>query len=139
MEELEKWKKWLEQYPGIAGQLAVDHTGQGFGWGLFPMGTQVLHRQADVVGNRYVRCRSTCQLRQVTTLGQGAQWHMAFARWVQEQSEQGNVPGLGDIPTTETVSSPKGHLQKKDPGGTATYVTDLVCEYTRVYKTEDDR
>ena len=73
MEELEKWKRWLGSYPGWTGEGTVDGTGPGLGsWGLFPLGEQVLHRQEDVVGNRYVRCRSTCQLRWVTTLGQGA-------------------------------------------------------------------
>ena len=133
MEELEKWKRWLGGYPGWTGELTLDDTGTDLGSGLFPQGTTVLHRQADVVGNRYVRNRCTCRLRRISPGTEAAAWMAAFAGWVQEQSEKGNVPGLGDVPGTETVSAVNGRLEKRDMGGTATYVIDLVCEYTRVY------
>lgn len=136
MEELEKIKAWLMGYPGWQGGLTIDDTGPGFGVGLFPMGQQVLHRQEDVVGNCYTRIRSTCQLKRVCPVAEGAVWMADFARWVQAQCAQGGVPGLGDIPKTETVSAVNGRLQKRDAGGTATYTIDLVWEYTKVYKAE---
>ena len=138
MEELEKWKSWLAGFPGWQGA-QIDDTGPGLGCGLFPMGVQVLHRQEDVVGNRYVRNRCTCRLKRVSTVAEGAVWMADLAQWVQQQSENGSIPGLGDVPKTETVSAANGRLEKQDAGGTATYGIDLVCEYTKVYKAEDDQ
>ena len=134
MEELEKLKNWLMACPGWEGALSVDHTGPCIGsCGLFPMGVQVLHRQADVLGNRYVRLRSTYQLRRVCPVSEGAAWLMDLSRWVQQQSETGNIPHLGDVAATETVTAENGRMEKRDPGGTATYCMDLIVAYTRVY------
>ena len=133
MEELEKWKNWLMAYPGWEGALGVDDTGPGMGCGLFPMGVKVLHRQTDVAGNCYVRLRSTCRLRRVCPVSEGAAWLMDLSRWVQQQSETGNIPHLGDVAATETVTAENGRMEKRDPGGTATYCMDLVVAYTSVY------
>ena len=138
MEELEKIKRWLMTCPGWTGALLVDYNTPVPGhFGLYPKGMQVLHRQEDVVGNGYCRCRSTYQLRYVTT-GQAdgtvsAARLLELADWVQAQSQAGLTPRLGDIPHTETFRAEKGQLRQSDQVGTAVYTIDLVAEYTKVY------
>ena len=133
MEELEKWKTWLLGFGGLEGRLCMNHTGPELGsTGLFPMGIRVLHQQEDVLGNRYLRCRGTCQLRRVDTVAGGAAWIEDLAKWVQTQNAMGSTPPLGQL-SQRTVSAENGRLQKRDSGGTATYCVDLIAEYTQVY------
>lgn len=138
MEELEKIKAWLVTYPKWEGELFVDYTKAEPGhFGLYPLGVQVLHRQEDVLGNRFARLRSTYQLRRVIT-GHAdgtvnAGWLLDFAQWVQSQSEMGLAPQLGTVSQTQTFRAEKGRLQKADQVGTAVYSIDLVAEYTKIY------
>lgn len=141
MEELEKIKAWLMTYPGWEGPVLVDHTqAKPENFGLYPTGTEQLHRTEDVLGNVAVRCRSSYILYRVTTGQQDntrqAAWLLDFQNWVRQQSETGLAPPLGDEPATGQIRAEKGRLHKASQTGTATYGVAITAEYTKVYKAD---
>ena len=139
MEQLEKLKTWLLTYPGWEGQLQINCTCPEPGnTGLFPKGVTQLHRQEDILGNRFVRNRAEFTLYRVAC-GQAdgtkeAAYMAALEAWICRQSQLGAAPRFGDIPTTELLRAEKAMLHKSQQTGTAVYQLQITAEYTCVYE-----
>ena len=130
MEELEKLKSWLREFPLWDGaELCIDSTdAQPAGCGLFPLGLEQLSVQEDLLGNRTIRFRQQFLLRRVAVRNEAAAaWLLEFQKWVCRQSRAGLCPRFGE---EQHLRAEKGRLLRADQTGTATYELTLSADYT---------
>ena len=126
MEKLELVRRWIQSFPQFSGELLTDTTEPGVGsCGLFPMGTKLLHRKEDVLGN--VRCtvaETFLLRRRAVKSDAAAAWIMAFSAW----AETGVPPQLGE---NTRLAVEKGKLLSTATDGTAIYEVTVTMTYEK--------
>jgi hypothetical protein len=137
MTELEKMQSWILSYPHWGdGPLYINYNdGLPGSGGLYPMGLETFSSEADVLGNRRMRCRFRFVLYRIAS-GQhsdpeGAQWLLDFQKWVQRESLAGKTPKFGDEPETEQLGTEDGMCDQILRSGARRYKLTLIAEFEK--------
>lgn len=142
MNDLERIRAWLKEWPGAArlAALRCDYTDQAAdNGGLFPTGVRELERRYDLLGRSRVRCEARFVLFLVLKKAPGddagatenAAWLLDLQRWVLAQSLAHLTPTFGDEPGSETMKAQNGALYDADDEGTATYRLELCAGFVK--------
>ncbi len=128
---------WLMTFPLWEGEaLSVDNTETLPGnCGLFPLGVEITGEKQDVLGNRTVSCRQSFLLRRRAVRGlSAASWMLQLQQWVQQQSQLGLCPQLGDGATA--FQAQQGKLDGAKQSCTDIYQVRLTATYHKYWEGE---
>ena len=129
MEKLNLMGVWIREFPLWEGQLLTDTTEPALhSCGLFPMGTKLLHRKEDVLGNTRCRYADSFRLRRRAVKSpEAAAWIMAFADWAQSSTP----PAFGE---NTHLAVENGKMVSTAPDGTAIYELTVTITYEKEYE-----
>lgn len=129
MEKLNLMRGWIKDFPLWEGELLTDTTDpQPGSCGLFPMGTELLHRKEDVLGGVRCRFRERFALRRRAVKAQSAAaWIMEFTAWAQGSTP----PPFGE---NTHLAVEKGRLLSTESNGTAIYEVTVTITYEKEYE-----
>lgn len=146
MTDLERFRAWLQTYPGAAAftDWQIDYTDSlPGGFGIFPSGLQELSRKESICGDVWIQNQYNFALYLAFAKSPGddigaqvnAETVLDFQRWVQAQSATHQAPTFGTYDQhKETISAQNGMLLEADAGGTALYMIQLAAKFTDYYK-----
>lgn len=145
MSALEKIRKWLATFPGIARlqSLQVDYfSAEPANGSIAPSGLTEVSRTEDILGNITVENQYNFGLYFVFAKAleddegatENADWIMELQEWVQEQSILGKAPTFGDEPKAEQIKAQNGSIFGVTPEGTAEYMVQLSVNFIKKYE-----
>lgn len=135
----EKIFNWLRTWPGFPGDqpFMLEKTlGNQESWGLFPMGTQILSAQEDVLGNRREKVRQTYVLRHIVSISESDRTCLLtdLEQWIQQQNGKRCIPTMGQVRSADFIKGEKAHRSQLRSQAMAVYEMILTAEYENYYE-----
>lgn len=135
----EKIFNWLGTWPGLPADqpLMLESTlGNQEGWGLFPMGTQILSSQEDVLGNRREKVRQTYVLRHIGSISDSDTAFLLteLEQWIQQQNAQRRIPMMGQERSADFIKGEKARRSQLRTQSMTVYEMVLTAEYEYYYE-----
>lgn len=148
MSRIEQVREFIAKCPfldDLSNGIHVDWLDVQVGdYGIMPSGESVIKREEDILGNVEVTKQyNYCLYAQRFTLDdvirvENSGFLEDFSNWIDEQSQMGGIPILGDVPKEETVTAQNGMLFALAPNGqTGRYQIQINHIYKRIIKQEE--